>query len=690
MKRYISILLCMAVALVSFSAFAKTVDISVDYEKVFTDLDTSYSAEDDGWITWSNNRTQDIVISDNKAHIYQKSGSKATGLFASGKNLRMIYSKNLGESFAVNGSYYHYENGLKIYFNAELDGNDYKSGFYMNIPNGNELKLMYKNGSEDTLLASWTAPTKYAQNFVINPYTVTYENGIARITLGSGGTMFDSGELNIASLAENAGLAEYNKTGYFGFGSQDANFLTLKEIAIHGKRVVEVGEMSIIPLSSQNGVNAESVVSLAFSGQISREDLLDNISVTDASVIDAVVSSDGYKADIYLEGIESGREYTLTISEDMTSYIEEYLNEDFVFDFTSESILSSYNIELNAPADTDVLYGDYRFENDFTYTGKITLSAGEGYIYFNADKNSDGDVYGMRIAVTPKSEGVVRLEEKSVDGKWNTVCESSATLDAGEGAYFNLTYSDGAVSFCAVSAGGSASLICDGITYKNGFAGIGSASTAVKSENLCVQSDEQNAYEKVKIVSASAPFNGYAVYGKNDTAKVTAELNKSADEILSAELYVDGKRADEFVNEDGMLRASLPKLDDGVHKAYVLITDKFNTAYKIESGYFCTGKGSFIPNGFTAEGEKISSLSDALGKSVTAEFAYSYSGTAVVIACLYDESGKLCDIRFADGDGSSASVEIAVPSDADGYTLKAFMCESFASSAPLSGIMELK
>ncbi len=47
-------------------------------------------------------------------------------------------------------------------------------------------------------------------------------------------------------------------------------------------------------------------------------------------------------------------------------------------------------------------------------------------------------------------------------------------------------------------------------------------------------------------------------------------------------------------------------------------------------------------------------------------------------------------ISYSNGENGVAKAQISVLENAVGYSVRAFMCESFENSSPLSGVMELK
>ena len=50
----------------------------------------------------------------------------------------------------------------------------------------------------------------------------------------------------------------------------------------------------------------------------------------------------------------------------------------------------------------------------------------------------------------------------------------------------------------------------------------------------------------------------------------------------------------------------------------------------------------------------------------------------------------MCSISYSNGENGVAKAQISVPENAVGYSVRAFMSESFENSSPLSGVMELK
>lgn len=204
---------------------------------------------------------------------------------------------------------------------------------------------------------------------------------------------------------------------------------------------------------------------------------------------------------------------------------------------------------------------------------------------------------------------------------------------------------------------------------------------ALKSLNI------QN--NNISIVGADAPFGKTAVFAKNSNTKISLALSKNVSFVKKAELFADGKKCADFNMEDCTIYANLPQLSDGRHILSAVITDLQGNTVTAESNYFYIGKGTFIGDGFTVDGNGVSDILAACGGTLTANFKYEYEKDALIIICLYDNNNCMKNIAFSHGNNGIASASVNVPENAFGYTAKAFMFESFENSAPISCVLEI-
>ena len=200
--------------------------------------------------------------------------------------------------------------------------------------------------------------------------------------------------------------------------------------------------------------------------------------------------------------------------------------------------------------------------------------------------------------------------------------------------------------------------------------------------------DIQN--NNITVTDASAPYKGFAVFGNDTQNEISLTLSRHTDNVKKAELYADGEKAADFSCDGYKISAVLPVLETGRHRLKTVITDISDSVSQYESDYFYIGKGTFIADGFTSDDGEISSLDKAYAKSITANFRYEYEKDVTAVICLYDADGNMRSISYSNGENGVAKAQISVPENAVGYSVRAFMCESFENSSPLSGVMELK
>ena len=192
-------------------------------------------------------------------------------------------------------------------------------------------------------------------------------------------------------------------------------------------------------------------------------------------------------------------------------------------------------------------------------------------------------------------------------------------------------------------------------------------------------------------VEAETSNKSFPILNKNEETEFTLDLSGQVGGISAAELYIDGEKACDFAINGTLISAVLPVPDERIHSAGIKLRTAADKNFTAELGKFSVRDGTVIANGFTSsDGETVTNLSEAFGKELSANFKYSCDGEAVVIICLYDERHSMCGISYGAGSGGTASATISVPSAAEGYTVKAFMCRDFVNSAPISGVSELR
>lgn len=192
------------------------------------------------------------------------------------------------------------------------------------------------------------------------------------------------------------------------------------------------------------------------------------------------------------------------------------------------------------------------------------------------------------------------------------------------------------------------------------------------------------------MAQAGAPRGSLAVLNGDDKSSIGVDLSGQVDGIAQAELYVDGEDAEAFDISDCNLRADLPKLPKGIHYASARIKTVSGITFDVNIDNFCTDDYTIISGGAVCGGNTITSLADAYGKSVTAGFRYSRDTPVTTVICLYDEAGNMCGISYGTGANGASEATISVPQSANGYKLKAFACENFKNSRPISGVLELR
>ena len=266
---------------------------------------------------------------------------------------------------------------------------------------------------------------------------------------------------------------------------------------------------------------------------------------------------------------------------------------------------------------------------------------------------------------------------------------------------FALTYANGAISLSIenASTGFSYNFSKSADEIKGLLENVG-VKSARTSGSFCL-SDHQSMggrialkniniqNNNISVVGASAPFGKTAVFAKNSNREISLEISKNVSNIEKAELYADGEKCGDFSMENSRIYTNLPSLENGRHILTAVITDISGNVITVDSDYFYIGGGTFVGNDFTVDGDRAASISDAYGKTLSANFEYEYDKDVILFICLYDSENVMKSVSFGKGENGSVTANISVPDNADICRAKAFVCESFENSAPLSGAAEL-
>lgn len=476
-------------------------------------------------------------------------------------------------------------------------------------------------------------------------------------------------------------VVENGVAGVYTNGMWD---MKMEEITWTYKRAVYSENLDVLTSSPKNTKS----VGLVFSKPMSS---LSQITVDGASITSQQLSQDGLTAEFEISA-EPGAEYKIIVPAGTTASGGETTAEEKTFEFVypAEEI-NDFDLETPKSGENKIV-NDYKLSNDYTVSGEfVPENGGELIVYFNANETLSGDIIGYRAVLSGpvNNAAKVRIEKRGAAGEeWSVVAEEGSTVDLTEKVWFNLSQSQNSVTFEAVCQDGFATVSASNLDITNGFAGLGGASGTFGG--VTVSAPLSNTYKKVEILEKTGPFGGFEVYKQSETIPFEIKLNKTEEDIKSVQLYVDEALYGSLAYDNGWYRASVSSLASGAHSAYVVVTDKFDTVYKIEAYNFCTGQGKFEPKGFECEGAAISSLADAAGKEAVASFGYDYSKDVIIIVCLYDANGFMKDMSFAKGANGLAQATISVPANLSGGKIKAFMSQDFLTSVPLSGTMVLE
>lgn len=211
----------------------------------------------------------------------------------------------------------------------------------------------------------------------------------------------------------------------------------------------------------------------------------------------------------------------------------------------------------------------------------------------------------------------------------------------------------------------------------------------ISIKNWSVTADKMKI--KTSDIETLVPIDTLVVLKEDVGAELSIDLNGKTDSITESKLYIDGEYAGEFsVNGNNVLTASLPKLDRGAHTVKTSVKTVSEKIFDIDLGTVYIGDKTVLAEGFICGGNSINEISEVYGQEIEARFKYSHDKSVTAVICLYDKDNHMRSISYGIGNSGTATAKIVVPEEADEYSVKAFMCEDFVNSAPISGMMELK
>ena len=257
---------------------------------------------------------------------------------------------------------------------------------------------------------------------------------------------------------------------------------------------------------------------------------------------------------------------------------------------------------------------------------------------------------------------------------------------------FQLSYERGVVNYTSVCKGQTREVTFDltqggtvPLSKKNGYFAIwGKGANALSILNLKI--------EKVKspeITGKSTTLSAMGVYSNSENSKmdVWVNVNRTADTVETAKLYVDGEYAADMTYANNRLEGelSLSGKAKGSHSVYAEIVDIYGGKIKTEETSLYIADYKAVMEGFSVNGTEISNISDAAGKTVTAEFE---TDTEVMAMISIIKDGLLADIACKKVSAEDGAVSFAVPNDADRVVATLF--KDFANPSPLCGAGELR